>query len=166
MTLGLRSGVLPGVSCGMTTGATPSGVPPSVSANDDSRAAQACVPSSVSASNGFEAPRPGVSPVFSGGMTIGALPVGLISLSDDDPEDKEGYEGTGDNGRLKLSKGNQNAVIKTLWLRIGSPTARGQTEVHQQLHEILTPSKWVSENQKKRLQRKKLQSRHLTEGKR
>jgi hypothetical protein len=50
-------------------------------------------------------------------MTTGALPVGLISLSDNDPEGKEGYEASGDDNRLKLSKGNQNAVIKTLWLR-------------------------------------------------
>jgi hypothetical protein len=39
-------------------------------------------------------------------MTTGALPVGLTSLSDVDPEDKEGYEARGDDGRLKLSKGN------------------------------------------------------------
>jgi hypothetical protein len=50
-------------------------------------------------------------------MTTGALPVGLISLSDNDPEDKEGYEASGDDNVLKLSKGNQNAVIKTLLLR-------------------------------------------------
>jgi hypothetical protein len=50
-------------------------------------------------------------------MTTGALPVGLIGLSDNDPEGKEGYEASGDDNRLKLSKGNQNAVIKTLWLR-------------------------------------------------
>jgi hypothetical protein len=49
-------------------------------------------------------------------MTTGALPVGLISLSDNDPEGKEGYEASGDDNRLKLSKGNQNAAIKTLWL--------------------------------------------------
>jgi hypothetical protein len=47
MTLELQSGVPPSVPGGMTVGATPSGVPPG-----------------VSASNGFEAPRPGVSPVF------------------------------------------------------------------------------------------------------
>jgi hypothetical protein len=50
-------------------------------------------------------------------VTSGALPVGLISLSDDDPEDKEGYEASGDDGRLKFSMGNQYAVIKALWLR-------------------------------------------------
>jgi hypothetical protein len=38
-------------------------------------------------------------------MTTGALPVGLISLSDKDPEGKEGYEASGDDNRLKLSKG-------------------------------------------------------------
>jgi hypothetical protein len=97
----------------MTVGATPSGVPPG-----------------VAASNGFEAPRPDVSPVSLGGMTTGALPVGLISL-DNDPEDKEVYEASGDDDRLKVSKGNQNAVIKTLWLRIGSSSARGQTDVVQ-----------------------------------
>jgi hypothetical protein len=41
-----QAGVLDSVPCGMTCGYTPSGVPPG-----------------VSASNGFEAPRPGVSPV-------------------------------------------------------------------------------------------------------
>lgn len=39
-------------------------------------------------------------------MTTGALSVGLISLSDNDSEDKEGYEASGDDNRLKLSKGN------------------------------------------------------------
>jgi hypothetical protein len=99
-------------------------------------------------------------------MPTGALPVGLISLSDDDPEDKEGYEARGDDSRSKLSNGNQNAVIKTLWLRNWEFCARGQTEVHQQLQEILTPSKWVSENHKERLQHKTVQSHHLTEVKR
>jgi hypothetical protein len=87
----------------MTVGATPSGVPPDVSASNDSGAAQA-----------------GVLPSVPGGMTVGVLPVDLISLSDDDPEDKEGYEASGDDGRLKLSKGNRNAVIK----RILSPSVR------------------------------------------
>jgi hypothetical protein len=46
MTLKVQSGVPPSVPGGITVGAAPSGVPPG-----------------VSASNGFEAPRPGVSPV-------------------------------------------------------------------------------------------------------
>jgi hypothetical protein len=50
-------------------------------------------------------------------VTTGALPVSLISLSDDDPEDREGYEASGDDGRLKFSMGNQYAVMKALWLR-------------------------------------------------
>jgi hypothetical protein len=33
-------------------------------------------------------------------------------MSDNDPEGKEGYEASGDDNRLKLSKGNQNAVIR------------------------------------------------------
>jgi hypothetical protein len=53
-------------------------------------------------------------------MTTEALPVGLISLSDDDPEDKEGNEARGDDSRSKLSNGNQNVVIKTLWLKLES----------------------------------------------
>jgi hypothetical protein len=80
----------------MTVGATPSGVPPGVSASNDSESAVWCISS------------------VPGGMTTGALPVGLISLSDSYPEDREGYEASGDDNRLKLSKGNQNAVIKTL----------------------------------------------------
>jgi hypothetical protein len=47
-------------------------------------------------------------------VTSGALPVGLISLSDDNPKDKEGYKASGDDGRLKFSIGNQYAVIKAL----------------------------------------------------
>jgi hypothetical protein len=58
-------------------------------------------------------------------VTTGALPVGLISLSDNDPEDKGGYEASGDDGRLKLSKGNQNAVIKALWLQNWKPYCQG-----------------------------------------
>jgi hypothetical protein len=59
-------------------------------------------------------------------MTTGALPVGLISLSDDDPEDKEGYEARGDDSRSKLSNGNQNVVIKTLWLKLESLLPEGK----------------------------------------
>jgi hypothetical protein len=47
-------------------------------------------------------------------VTSGALPVGLISLSNDNPKDKEGYKASGDDGRLKFSIGNQYAVIKAL----------------------------------------------------
>jgi hypothetical protein len=61
-------------------------------------------------------------------MTTGALSVGLISLSDNDPEDKEGYEASGDDNRLKLSKGNQNAGIKTLWLRNWKPYCQRANE--------------------------------------
>jgi hypothetical protein len=43
-------------------------------------------------------------------MADGALPVGPIN--DDDPEAKEGYEGSGDDDRLKLSEENHQDLLK------------------------------------------------------
>jgi hypothetical protein len=81
-------------------------------------------------------------------MALGALPVGPIGLSDDDPEDKN---------RLNLSGGIQKVLLKCIaecseqihWCDIGSPIAREQTEVLRQLQEILMASRFGPENQKK-----------------
>jgi hypothetical protein len=83
----------------MTVRPIPFSVPPNISASNNSRAAQASVLSSIPSN-----------------MTSRALPVGLISLSNNNPKDKEGYKASSDNSRLKFSIGNQYAVIKALWL--------------------------------------------------
>jgi hypothetical protein len=48
-------------------------------------------------------------------MTVGAIPVGPINLSDNNPEAKEGYEGSGDDDRLKHSdSGTSNMLQPTI----------------------------------------------------
>jgi hypothetical protein len=116
----------------MAVGATLFGVPPGLSASNDSGAAQAGVPPSVP-----------------GGMAVGALPVGPINLSDDGPEDEN---------RFGLSEGIQDILLKCIaecsddqvyWYGIGNSIASEQTEVLQQLQEILMTSRCGPENEKK-----------------
>jgi hypothetical protein len=107
-----------------------------------------------------------VIPSVPGGMTTGALPVGLISLSDDDPEDKEGNEARGDGSRSKLSNGNQNVVIKTLWLKLESLLPEGKRKSSSDFRRSRCHAVWGPEDQMKRFQHKTVRSRHLPEGKR
>lgn len=74
-------------------------------------------------------------------MAVGALPVGPINLSDDGPEDEN---------RFDLSEGIQEILFKCIaecsddqvhWYDIGNSIAREQTEVLQQLQEILMTSR-------------------------
>jgi hypothetical protein len=96
-------------------------------------------------------------------MTAGALPVGAIAGLTMIPKTRKAMKQV---ATMTLREGNRNAVIKILWLRNwktycqrakGGPTA---TSVD------LTPSRLGSENRKKCLQHRPVQSRHLPEGKR